>query len=89
MGMKFEDTYFSREDRYSIGIESTSGRYYVSIPVSNGIVDYEEYYGLTQEQYHTFLLNREAAIQFVEACRRREHDDLLLQRPGGNRGIPV
>lgn len=37
--MKFNDTYFSREDRYSIGIESMSGRYYASIPVSNGIVD--------------------------------------------------
>ena len=53
--MKFGDTYFSRDDRYSIGIESTSGRYYASIPVSNGIVDYEEYYELTEEQYQHFL----------------------------------
>jgi hypothetical protein len=87
--MKFDDTYFSREDRYSIGVESTSGRYYASIPVSNGIVDYEEYYELTEDQYHEFLRDREAAIEFIEACRRREHDDLLLQRPGNNRGTPV
>ena len=87
--MKFEDTYFSREDRYSIGVESTSGRFYASIPVSNGIVDYEEYYELTPDQYHEFLRDSPAAIKFVEACRRREHDDLLLQRPGNNRGTPV
>ena len=87
--MKFDDTYFSREDRYSIGVESMSGRYYASIPVSNGIVDYEEYYELTEDQYHKFLRDRKAAIEFVEACRRREHDDLLLQRPGSNRGTPV
>jgi len=87
--MKFDDTYFSREDRYSIGIESTSGRYYASIPVSNGIVDYEEYYELTQDQYREFLRDKETAIDFIEACRRREHDDLLLQKPGSNRGIPV
>ena len=87
--MKFDDTYFSKEDRYSIGVESTSDRYYASIPVSNGIVDYEEYYELTQDQYQEFLRDREAAIEFIEACRRREHDDLLLQRPGSNRGIPV
>jgi hypothetical protein len=87
--MKFDDVFFSREDRYSIGVESTSGRYYASIPVSNGIVDYEEYYELTEDQYQEFLRDKAAAIAFVEACRRREHDDLLLQRPGNNRGTPV
>lgn len=87
--MKFEDTYFSREDRYSIGVESTSGRYYASIPVSNGLVDYEEYYELSEGQYQEFLRDRSAAIEFIEACRRREHDNLLLQRPGSNRGTPV
>ncbi len=87
--MKFDDTYFSRDDRYSIGIESTSGRNYVSIPVSNGVVDYEEYYAITPEQYQAFLADREAAVEFVEACRRRERDDLLIQKPGSNRGTPV
>lgn len=87
--MKFEDTYFSRDDRYSLGIESVSGRYYASIPVSNGIVDYEEYYELTQDQYRNFLIDDTAAIEFIQACRNREHDDLLLQRPGSNRGTPV
>jgi hypothetical protein len=52
--MKFEDTFFSREDSYSLGIESTSGRHYASIPVSNGIVDYEEHYEITPEQYGAF-----------------------------------
>ena len=87
--MKFDDTFFSRDGRYSIGVESTSGRYYVSIPVSNGIVDYEEDYELSQDQYDNFLNDSAAAIEFVEAYRRREHDDLLLQRPGTNRGTPV
>ncbi|WP_082951718.1 hypothetical protein [Mycobacterium sp. 852002-51057_SCH5723018] len=87
--MTFAVVYSSREDRYSIGVESPSGRYYASIPVSNGIVDYEEYYEITKDQYHQFLRDKAAAIDFVEACRRREHDDLLLQRPGSNRGTPV
>jgi hypothetical protein len=87
--VKFDDTYFSREDRYSLGIESTTGRYYASIPVSNGIVDYEEYYEVTPDQYRVFLSDRAAAVKFVEACRRHENDDLLLQKPGSNRGTPV
>jgi hypothetical protein len=56
---EFDNTYFSREDRYAISIESISGRYYASIPVSNGIVDYEEYYELTARHYHQFLGDRE------------------------------
>jgi hypothetical protein len=87
--MHFNHTAISVGERYSIGVESMSGRYYASIPVSNGIVDYEEYYELTERQYHEFLRDKAAAIDFVEACRRREHDDLLLQRPGRNRGTPM
>jgi hypothetical protein len=87
--MNFEDTYYSSEYEYSIGVESTLGRHYASIPVSNGIVDYEEYYELTRDQYLEFLQDPSAAIEFIEACRRRQHDDLLLQRPGNNRGTPV
>lgn len=87
--MTYNDTFFSREDRYSIGIESDSGRRYVSIPVSNGPFDYEEYYELTSDQYQEFLGNRLAAIDFVESCRRHERDDLLIEKPGWNRGTPV
>lgn len=57
----FNDTYFSRDDRYFLGIESTSGRHYVSIPVSNGIVDYEGYYEITPDQHH--------ALQVTETRR--------------------
>jgi hypothetical protein len=61
----------------------------MSFPVSNGSVDYEEYYALTSEQYQRFLNSRESAGQFVDSCRQRQHDDLLIQKPGWNRGTPV
>lgn len=87
--MGYQDTFFSREDRYSLGIETKSGRKYVSIPVSNGPLDYEEYYELTPEQYSTFLADRVSAVDFVQSCRRRERDELLIEKPGWNRGTPV
>ena len=87
--MRFNDTFFSREDRYSLGIEQDSGRNYVSIPVSNGLVDYEEYYAIAPEKYEHFLANKMDAVDFVESCRRREQDALLMQKPGTNRGTPV
>ena len=52
--VKFEDAYFAREDRFSVGVETTSGRHYVSFPVSNRIVDYEEYYVISSAQFATF-----------------------------------
>lgn len=87
--MRFDDVYFSEEGRYSIGVEIDSGRYYVSIPVSNGLVDYGEYYAIDTDQYELFLGDKSAAIPFVEACRKHEHDDLLIQKPGTNRGTSV
>jgi hypothetical protein len=87
--MKFEDSFFSREEHYSLGLETDSGRRYLSIPVSNGLVDYEEYYEVTESQYRSFLTDPASAAQFADSCRRHEHDDLLIQRPGSNRGTPV
>jgi hypothetical protein len=87
--MRFEDDYSSKADRYSIGTETDSGRHYVSIPVSNGFVDYEEHYAVSADQYQLFLRDSSAAVLFVEACRRHEHDNRLIQRPGTNRGTPV
>jgi len=87
--LKFDDTFFSREHRYSLGLEEISGKHYASIPVSNGVVDYEEYYELSDDRYDAFLRDESAAIGFIEECRRREHDDLLLEQPGSKRGTPV
>ena len=61
----------------------------MSIPVSNGLVDYEEYYAISAEKSELFQAEPSTAIDFVEACRRHEHDDLLIQKPGSNRGTPV
>lgn len=87
--MRFEDAYVSREHRFSLGREVTTGRAYLAVPVSNGIVDYEEYYALDAERYAAFLADPVAALPFAQECRLRQHDDLLLQRPGWNRGTPV
>ena len=86
---RFEDEVFSREHRYALGTETGSGRRYLAIPVSSGLVDYEEYYELDELRYRDFLGDSAAAAQFAESCRRREQDERLLVPPGGNRGKPV
>jgi hypothetical protein len=86
--MRFVETFFAKGDRWWIGQETDSGRYYLGIPVSNRMVDYSEEYWITEEQHRQFADNHDLAFEFAEACRRREHDDLLVYRPGTDRGTP-
>jgi len=89
MKNRFEETYFSRQHRYSMGKDHKEGGCYLAIPVSNGVVDYDEQYGLTLGEYERYLGDEEAALRFVRECRRREHDNLLIYPPGTSRGTPV
>ena len=87
--MNFVDAFFSQADRFSLGEETESGRLYLSIPVSNGPVDYEEYFELTPDEYEQFLADRKGAADFAEVCRLHLEDERLIQKPGRNRGTPV
>ena len=85
--MHFVDTAFDRTKRYSIGREVASGRYYLSIPVSNLLVDYEEYYQISAEMHDGYPANAALVEEFADQCRRRQHDALLLIKPGTDRGV--
>jgi hypothetical protein len=87
--MKFEDVLVCRQERYAIGTEAESGRHYVSIPVDNGLVEYEEYYEIDRGQFDRFLVDAPAALAFVEQCRVRAMDAKLLIAPGKIRGIAL
>jgi hypothetical protein len=85
----FVDSYINRDKRYSLGTETASGRRYVSIPVSNSMVDYEEYYVISEDEFVEFAKNEAFALDFVNRCRKRLMDDRLILRPGSDRGAPV
>jgi hypothetical protein len=87
--MKFKDVAVNREQRYSLGVEEDSGKYYVSIPVSNGLVDYEEYYEVDQPTFERYRADLGSALEFVERARKRELDDRLIVKPGRNRGTAI
>ncbi|VVQ37659.1 hypothetical protein [Pseudomonas fluorescens] len=85
--MNFNDTLINTDERFAIGIEETTGKYYISISVNNRMVDYEEYYELSKESYLLFLKDSSAALLFVERCRARLVDEFLFFKPGADRGI--
>jgi hypothetical protein len=85
--VKFEDCFVSAEHRFSIGREVDSGKYYLSIPVSNGLVDYEEHYEITGSDAERFRTAPELARQLAEKCRNRTIDAALIVQPGTDRGV--
>lgn len=87
--MKFNDLFVNREEMFSMGIEEVSGQYYVSFPVSNGMVDYEEYYAIDRATFELFEQDLQAALEFVTRARQRELDQLLMMKPGNNRGTAI
>lgn len=89
MAGRFNDTTYSRHYRYALGEDSTNGTKFLSIPVSNRMADYEEYYRLSPDEYETFLSDEPAAVAFANACRRQAHDDRLIEQPGSDRGSSI
>ena len=85
--MRFTDTYVSREGRYSLGRESLTGRPFLSIPVSNQLTDYKEYYRLNEAELLSFGVDGRLAKEFAERCGRREQDDRLFLAPVKLTGI--
>lgn len=86
---RFVDEIVSVKDRFSLGHDTITGEKYLSIPVSNRMVDYEEHYKLELSVYSEFVRSNDAAIAFADECRRREHDDCLLVKPGTDRGTAI
>lgn len=85
--MKFKDVFVDRVERFSLGIEQESGRFYLSIPVSNRMVDYEEYYEIDQACFDAYIATPALALEFLQCCRNRERDELLMFKPGHDRGV--
>jgi hypothetical protein len=75
------------EERFALTIEDGTGRCCVSIPVSNRLADYEEFYEVDHDTFEGYRANLDSARDFVLRCRNREMDHLLIERPGRDRGV--
>jgi hypothetical protein len=85
----FANEMVSHKLRFLIGVEARAGRHYLSIPVANRMADYEEYYEIDRSAYERYRADPRPAVAFVERCRNRELDELLILKPGRDRGVPA
>ncbi|MEE3627457.1 hypothetical protein UCD39_26365 [Nitrospirillum sp. BR 11752] len=84
--MTVKDITISREHRFAIGVDQGDGRFYLSIPVSNRLADYEEYYEISRAEFERYRQDLSAALPLVERCRQRQADSRLTTPPGADRG---
>jgi hypothetical protein len=87
--MQFDDIFVFKKERFAVGIETDSNKYFLSIPVSNGLVEYEEYYEIDKAEFEHFSRSLDPMREIAARCRARKNDDRLLQQPGKNRGSPT
>jgi hypothetical protein len=85
---EFSTVHVDPEERWALELDEPSGRTFVSIPVSNAYVDYEEYYEVDRPTFDRFAADPTQAREFVEMAKNRELDHLLLLPPGRLRGEP-
>lgn len=70
-------------------VDTDTGTHFLAIPVTIGVVDYDEYHEISNETFDRYVADPAAALDFAEQCPRREHDELLIVKRDRNRGIPV
>ena len=86
---RFQDVYVSRSERYTLGYDTKDKTNFLSIPVANRMVDYEEYYSLRDQEMNLYQSDETRALKFADECRNRLHDDRLILPPGSDRGSAV
>ncbi len=83
-----KSVYVDRVKRFSLDIDENSGRTFVSIPVTNKMTEYDEWYEVDKATFEKFKADPTLAHDMVEQAKRREIDHLLLLKPGADRGVP-
>lgn len=86
--MKSEPLKVFKAERFSIEYAPQFGVHCIAFPVFNGLAEYDEFYRISPEELEHFNQDFEALKAFVEECRKRLHDDRLLEKPGRLRGSP-
>jgi hypothetical protein len=83
---RYRPVYVSQSPRYSLDRDVETCAPVFSIPVSNQMADYEEWYSISEDEFDQFMADKELAKEFALRCGRRELDERLILKPGRDRG---
>ena len=84
--MSYRPIFVSRDPRFSLDRHEQTGRPVLSLPVSNQMAEYEEWYLISEDELERFLADEKLAKDFAIRCGDRLEDDRLVLKPGTDRG---
>lgn len=70
----FDDLMISEVENFSIGLERTTGRHFIGVVASDGFVEEDRRYELSDEEFHRLLDDPEAAQALARRCRAGEEE---------------
>jgi hypothetical protein len=85
--VRFEPEFVSQEPPFSLGRNGETGKPVFAIPVRNRMVEYQEWYAISEEELEALRNDFDLAAGYATLCGRREMDDRLILKPGTDRGI--
>ncbi len=83
---QYAPMYVSQNPRFSLDRGVTTGKPVLGIPVRNQMVEYQEWYSLSEEEFERFMADHEAAKAFAADCGSQREDKRLVLKPGRDRG---
>ena len=86
---RFHVTSHNKQGRFALGHDTHDNSKFIAIPVANRMVDYEEYYRLSDAEFAAFEADEAAALAFADTCRQRAQDERLILKPGSDRGTAI
>jgi hypothetical protein len=85
--VRFEPEFVSQDPPFSLGRNLESGKPVFAIPVRNRMVEYQEWYSISEVELEALRKDFDLAAGYAYLCGDRELDDRLILKPGTDRGI--
>lgn len=85
--VRFEPEFVSQDPPFALGRNLETGKPVFAIPVRNRMVEYEEWYSISEVEMEALMKDFDLAAGYAYLCGDRELDDRLILKPGTDRGI--
>lgn len=85
--VRFESEFVSQDPPFSLGRNLETGKPVFAIPVRNRMVEYQEWYSISEEEMVALMKDFDLAAGYAYLCGDRDMDDRLILKPGTDRGI--
>ena len=78
MSERFRDIFVNRAHRFTLGVDTETGGYFLSMPIAGKMhaVEFEGYYRISEAEFEQYRDRPDEAEPLLKACRyhRQDHE---------------